>query len=271
MSLSSIGTPRNGPSGSSPAASVRASSNRSRRTASSCGLTFSMRAMAASTSSAGLTSPRRTSSACPVASSHVVSVTSRKVAGLRPGTATSPSALVRPSRVVPGWVVVPAARWETTMSAPSTIDREAPVLAHHQIDIRASLADVWRLHTDVNRWTDWQRDITEAHIERPMEPGESFAWSSFGFPVTSTVYDLTDHARVLWGGTAGGITGIHEWRFAETPDGVHVVTEESFSGAPVDAARDTMQQTLDMSLGAWLGHLKRAAENAARVPRGDAP
>src|SRR4051794_5901058 len=81
MSLSSIGTPRNGPSGSSPDASVRAASNRSRSTASSCGFTFSMRAMAASTSSAGLTSPRRTSSACSVASSHVVSVTIRNVAG----------------------------------------------------------------------------------------------------------------------------------------------------------------------------------------------
>jgi hypothetical protein len=149
------------------------------------------------------------------------------------------------------------------MSAPTTIDREAPVLAHHETDIRACLDDVWRLHTEVNGWTDWQTDITQAHIEGGMAPGESFDWSSFGFPVTSTVYEMTDRARVLWGGTAGGITGIHEWRFAETPDGVHVVTEESFSGGPVDAARDGMQQMLDMSLGAWLGKLKRAAEAAA--------
>jgi hypothetical protein len=93
-----------------------------------------------------------------------------------------------------------------------------------------------------------------------MEPGASFSWSSFGFPVTSTVYDVTDYTRVLWGGTAGGITGIHEWIFEGTPEGVHVVTNESFSGAAVDADRENMQQLLDASLVAWLDHLKRTAE-----------
>ena len=65
------------------------------------------------------------------------------------------------------------------MSTPSTIDRQAPVVAHHEMDIRASLDTVWRLHTDVNAWTGWQTDISEAHIEGPMEPGRSFDWSSF--------------------------------------------------------------------------------------------
>jgi len=37
---------------------------------------------------------------------------------------------------------------------------------------------------------------------------------------------------VLWGGTSGGITGIHEWLFAETPSGVHVETRESFAANP---------------------------------------
>src|SRR6266545_2257057 len=74
-SLNRIGTPRNGPSGSSPPASARASSNRVRITASRCGLTASIRAMAASTRSLGLASPRRTRSACAVASSQVVSAT----------------------------------------------------------------------------------------------------------------------------------------------------------------------------------------------------
>jgi hypothetical protein len=119
---------------------------------------------------------------------------------------------------------------------------------------------VWRLHTSVNAWTTWQTDITEAHIEGRIEPGVSFNWSSFGFPVTSTVYEVTDHARVLWGGAASGITGIHEWIFRETADGVHVVTNESFSGDPFDADRENMQQVLDASLVAWLDHRKRAAE-----------
>jgi hypothetical protein len=62
------------------------------------------------------------------------------------------------------------------------------------------------------------------------------------------------------GGTSGGITGVHEWLFTESPGGVHVATTESFAGEPVVADVRGMQTMLDTSLVAWLGHLRRAAE-----------
>jgi hypothetical protein len=152
---------------------------------------------------------------------------------------------------------------EIPMTVPSEIDGAAPVLAHHEIEIKATLDQVWRLHTDVNAWTSWQKDITAAGIEGAFEVGNSFRWSSYGLEVTSTIYAITDHARVLWGGTGAGITGIHEWRFAETPDGVRVTTDESFAGQPVEADATTMQSMLDASLASWLGHLKTRAESGA--------
>ena len=66
---------------------------------------------------------------------------------------------------------------------------------------------------------------------------------------------------MLWGGTAGGITGVHGWVFSRTPAGVHVTTEESFAGEPVQSDVAGMQSALDGSLVAWLGHLKAAAES----------
>jgi uncharacterized protein YndB with AHSA1/START domain len=147
------------------------------------------------------------------------------------------------------------------MSRPTDVDRNAPVLAHHEIDIDAPLERVWRLLTDVAAWPQWQTDITEARIEGAFAPGTSFDWTSYGFSVTSTIYDVEDGSRVLWGGTSGGITGIHEWLFAETPTGVHVETTESFAGEPVEADVTSMQSMLDASLVAWLGHLKTAAES----------
>jgi uncharacterized protein YndB with AHSA1/START domain len=145
---------------------------------------------------------------------------------------------------------------------PTDVDRNAPVLAHHQIDIDAPLERVWRLHTDVAVWPQWQTEITAARIDGAFEPGTSFDWTSYGFSVTSTIYDMEERARVLWGGTSGGITGIHEWLFAETPSGVHVETRESFGGEPVEADVASMQSMLDASLAAWLGHLKVAAESS---------
>ena len=105
------------------------------------------------------------------------------------------------------------------MSDPVSVDGDAPVLAHHEVDIDASLDTVWGLHVDVNAWPDWQSDITAAHLEGVLERGVSFDWTSFGLSVISSVYDVAERARVLWGGTGEGITGVHEWLFSETPAG----------------------------------------------------
>jgi hypothetical protein len=54
---------------------------------------------------------------------------------------------------------------------------------------------------------------------------------------------------------------VHEWRFDESWDGVHVTTIESFTGDPVVADSAAMQSMLDASLTSWLAHLKAAAES----------
>jgi len=147
------------------------------------------------------------------------------------------------------------------MTNPTSVDVSAPVLAHHEIDIKAPLETVWVLHVDVNGWTRWNRDITAAHLDGPFAPGASFEWESYGFPVTSTIYEVDAHHRILWGGTAGGITGVHQWLFTPTDGGVHVETDESFAGEPVQADAAGMQSLLDASLIAWLNSLKAAAES----------
>ena len=75
-SFTSIGTPRNGPSGSAPRASARARSKRVSTSAPSSGSSASMRVIAASTRSSGDASPRRTRPAWSIASSDVSSTVS---------------------------------------------------------------------------------------------------------------------------------------------------------------------------------------------------
>src|SRR5207247_6739240 len=86
------------------------------------------------------------------------------------------------------------------MTVPSGIDSAAPVLAHHEVEIEATLDDVWRLHTDVNAWTTWQMDLTSARMEGPFEVGESFTSTSYGLEVTSTIYAFTLPLTESWGG-----------------------------------------------------------------------
>ena len=93
-----------------------------------------------------------------------------------------------------------------------------------------------------------------------FEPGNSFDWSSYGFGVTSTVYLVDERSRVLWGGAAGGITGVHEWTFNDSPDGVRVATTESFAGSPVEADPDGNAIDARRLFGGVASTLKVASE-----------
>ena len=68
------------------------------------------------------------------------------------------------------------------------------------MEIQAPPDVVWQLHIDVNNWPSWQEAITEAHIDGPFEPGSSFDWSSYGFGITSQIYDVGDRSRTLGAG-----------------------------------------------------------------------
>jgi uncharacterized protein YndB with AHSA1/START domain len=148
------------------------------------------------------------------------------------------------------------------METPTDVDHSAPVLTELEIDIAAPREAVWRLHTDIIAWPTWQKDITDAALELPLAAGTSFSWATYGMAITSTVYAIDEGFRILWGGTANGITGIHEWTFADTPTGVHVTTTESFAGEPVAADVANMQALLDQSLRSWLEQLKATAERS---------
>jgi Activator of Hsp90 ATPase homolog 1-like protein len=116
----------------------------------------------------------------------------------------------------------------------------------------------------VNAWTTWQPHITAARLNsKRFRPRGSFTWTSEGFTVTSHILAVRRQSRVVWTGTAQGITGTHEWLFRDTPHGTRVTTTESFSGAPVEADGNGMQSILDASLPYWLKQLKTRAELSA--------
>ncbi|GAA0514227.1 hypothetical protein Ade02nite_89810 [Paractinoplanes deccanensis] len=141
------------------------------------------------------------------------------------------------------------------------IDTGAAVVVRHEIRIDAPIDRVWALHTDVNRWTSWQSDIDTAYADGPLRPGSTFHWTTAGLSVISTVYDVDAPHRILWGGPAHGITGIHEWTFTADGDATIVGTAESWDGNPVRADTENLRQALDASIRSWLEQLRNTAEN----------
>ncbi|ARE73199.1 MULTISPECIES: SRPBCC family protein [unclassified Streptomyces] len=143
-----------------------------------------------------------------------------------------------------------------------TIDETAPVIVRLSLMIDAPLERVWELHTRIDDWPSWNADIDRAVLDGPLAPGSSFGWKAHGLDITSTVLEVVPGERVVWGGPAGGIDGVHVWTFERAGSRVRVRTEESWSGAPVDAAADELKAALHDSLTAWLSGLKARAEQA---------
>jgi len=141
-----------------------------------------------------------------------------------------------------------------------TIDETAPVTVRLSTVIDAALGTVWQLHTDIDAWATWNADVDEATLNGPLQPGNSFTWKTHGLDITSTVLEIVPGERIVWGGPANGITGIHVWTFAQTDGQVTVHTEESWSGAPVDAKAEELGKALHHSLETWLASLKDQAE-----------
>ena len=52
----------------------------------------------------------------------------------------------------------------------------------------------------------------------------TFRWSAGGLDIESTVYEAEEPRRIVWGGPAHGITGIHLWTFDVTGSAVRVRT-----------------------------------------------
>jgi len=142
------------------------------------------------------------------------------------------------------------------------INLQAPVVAQHQILIAASSETIWQILSDINRWTDWNPNISDATLEGEFKPGSIFRWKSGRTAILSTLQEVEPQRRMSWTGQVIGTRAIHIWMLEPQVDSVLVRTEESFEGWLVRLSRGMMQRMLDKSLQEWLERLKQKAEAA---------
>ncbi|SHF56993.1 SRPBCC family protein [Streptoalloteichus hindustanus] len=157
------------------------------------------------------------------------------------------------------------------------IDPTAKLHHRTEIFIKAPLSTVWKLHTDLEGWPSWQTPVTS--MKRldpgPLRKGSRFQWTTPAPPtpttpattlvITSAVQQIRHNQCVRWSGPAIGEglridQGIHVWNFVRVRGGVIVRTEESWTGAQIEADPATSIKYLAPGLDAWLAALKTAAE-----------
>ena len=157
------------------------------------------------------------------------------------------------------------------------VDPTALIRYESDVVIKAPLSTIWKLQTDVERWPSWQSPVTSAQRldHGRLKPGSRFHWTTPApatpttpattLAITSTVQELRRHDCLLWSGPATGEglridEGVHLWTFRKVKGGVHVHTEETWTGAQVEADVPTATAALGAGLEAWLHDLKTTAE-----------
>ncbi|MCL8010891.1 SRPBCC family protein [Streptomyces sp. AS02] len=175
-----------------------------------------------------------------------------------------------------------AAHGGTSRCGGRGVDSTALIRYESDIVIKAPLSTVWKLQTDVERWPSWQPPVTTAERLDPgrLKAGSQFRWTTPApatpttpattLTITSTVQELRRDNCILWSGPAMGEglridEGVHLWTFRKVKGGVHVHTEETWTGSQVEADVPTATEALGTGLEAWLRDLKTTAE-AQRMP-----
>jgi len=145
--------------------------------------------------------------------------------------------------------------------------------------VKAPASTVWKVQTGVAGWPAWQSAVTSAKRldPGPLHPGSRFRWTTPApatpsspattLVITSTVHQVQRDHCVRWSGPAIGEglridRGVHVWTFTPVRGGVVVRTEESWTGAQIEADPATAVQYLAPGLDRWLADLKTAAEAA---------
>ena len=141
------------------------------------------------------------------------------------------------------------------------IDTNAPLSAAKEIHVKAPIENVWALLTDIERWMDWQPDITSAKLEGPLAVGSVFRWKAKGLSIVSTIHTVIPQHTIGWTGVSPGMFAIHNWTLETTENGTLVVTRESLTGWFAKLLKLLDPHFLDKSLDANLLRLKTQIEN----------
>jgi len=130
----------------------------------------------------------------------------------------------------------------------------------HELFVRAPPDAVWRVHTNIEAWSQWQPDVAASHVEGPIATGTVFRWKSGGLSITSRIQHVETAREIAWNGTAIGTRAYHRWTLTPQEGGTLVSTEESMDGWLVALLKVVMPDFLNKSLMVWMNSLKERVE-----------
>jgi uncharacterized protein YndB with AHSA1/START domain len=145
--------------------------------------------------------------------------------------------------------------------------RNVDVFVHNEGWIDAPPDIVWANLIDAVQWPNWYSNSADIRIEgsqSKLAKGVSFNWTTFGFPIRTTVDVFAPGREIGWDVDNPEFKVHHAWVLVPERGGTHVITEETQKGA--DAIKFRLEQPNAMYDGHdwWMSALKARSERMAR-------
>ncbi len=144
------------------------------------------------------------------------------------------------------------------------VDSHAPFIAREEILISAPVEKVWSAITEIDRWYEWQPDVTSSKLDGKLTAGTTFHWKAKGLNIVSTIQTSEPMQRIGWTGKSPGMKAVHIWTFEPHGESTLVTSEESLSGWFARLLKLFDAQFLRKSLIASLRVLKNHVEEQQR-------
>lgn len=110
-----------------------------------------------------------------------------------------------------------------------------PVHVRNELAMSAPVARVWAWLIRAQLWPTWYENSANVQFLEGPPPdlalGTRFRWRTFSVTVESTVVEFIPMERIAWDARTLGLEAYHAWVLRETPEGCHVVTEETQRGS----------------------------------------
>ena len=150
----------------------------------------------------------------------------------------------------------------TTTSEKMSKGENSLVSTTKSIEINAPIAVVWKIHADINSWSEWHPDMARSELESSLTVGEVFEWKSSGVSIKSKLTTVEEERKLSWSGEGFGATANHIWEFERiSEDRTRVTTHEDMDGWFVWMFTGMMNSKVNESLEKWLSALKKKAES----------
>lgn len=144
------------------------------------------------------------------------------------------------------------------------INTKAPIVCKKKILIDANTSTVWNILTDINKWPQWQNEISSSQLNGDLLPDNTFVWKSAGMKIQSKLHTVEQNSKFGWSGKTMGIYAIHNWEISEKEGKSVVEVEESMEGLLAKIFKKSMNKTLKNGMQKWYAKMVRQFKNRVR-------